>query len=131
VVDETDQERGQSIPVAVGGQAVGEFFDALGEPLLGGLRGWGGGVHAVLLVFLTFHVKRKFPQAVAMAERLARLTGFWGSTTFVPRPCRGRERTPLRRALLASRGDPQTLVRRIDVRGRKKIRAAIGRPQEA
>jgi hypothetical protein len=55
-VDQTDQQRRQPVPAAVRGQVFGE----LGERLLGGLWGWGCGVHIVMLEFMTFGVKRGF-----------------------------------------------------------------------
>jgi hypothetical protein len=59
-VDQTDQQRGQPAPAAVGGQALGELAEFLGEPILGGVRGWGGGVHIALLVYLTRRVNSEF-----------------------------------------------------------------------
>ncbi len=59
-VDQTGQQRGQPTPAAVGGDVPGEFFETLGEPLLGGVGGWGDGVHIALLEFLTSVVKRDF-----------------------------------------------------------------------
>ncbi len=45
-LDQLDQQRGQPIPAAVGGQALGDLAEPFGEPLGGGVGGWGGGVHA-------------------------------------------------------------------------------------
>jgi hypothetical protein len=45
-LDQLDQQRGQPIPAAVGGQALGDLAASFGEPLRGGFWGWGGGVHA-------------------------------------------------------------------------------------
>ena len=45
-LDQMDQQRGQPIPAAVGGQALGDLAEPFGEPLGGGVGGWGGGVHA-------------------------------------------------------------------------------------
>jgi hypothetical protein len=46
MLDQLDQERAKPIPAAVGGQALGDLAASFGEPLRGGLGGWGGGMHA-------------------------------------------------------------------------------------
>ena len=73
-LDQMDQQRGQPIPAAVGGQALGDLAEPFGEPLGGGLGGWGGGVHATKLVFMTFGVKR---DCAAVTIRHVVLEGCW------------------------------------------------------
>jgi hypothetical protein len=56
-VEQTDQQRPQPVPAAVGDKALRDLGQSLGEAMLGG---WGGLVHAGVLVFLTYPVKSKF-----------------------------------------------------------------------
>ena len=57
-LDQMDQQRGQPIPAAVGGQALGDSRRTVRRTARWRLGGMGWGVHATKLVLMTFGVKR-------------------------------------------------------------------------